>query len=177
MNSKTASPVWIGFIRVYEWASVVNSSAFLEIPRRPDASVTRHRSAVPAFLAAFAMISSSDARLRVRENLTGFPPAVVEAYLAFVDGGDLARLDDVVLGVLQFYLAKPPTAPLSTLPGSTRLIADLGADSLTMIDVMFLAENLLGIKLADDELVKIETLDELREHFRRRMSPAGDPVA
>ena len=123
------------------------------------------------------MISPSDARLRVQENLTGFPQSVVDAYLAFAETGDLARLDDVVLGVLQFYLAKPPEAPLSTLPGSTRLVADLGCDSLTMIDVMFLAETLLGIKLADDELVKIETLDELRGHFRRRMTAVGETAA
>ena len=123
------------------------------------------------------MISSSDARLRVQENLTGFPQPVIDAYLAFADTGDLARLDQVVLGVLQFYLAKPPAAPLATLPGSTRLIADLGCDSLTMIDVMFLAENILGIKLADDELARIETLDELREHFRRRMTALSHPAA
>ncbi|MGH7955458.1 MAG: acyl carrier protein [Opitutaceae bacterium] len=123
------------------------------------------------------MISPSDARLRVQENLTGFPPPVVDAYLAFADTGDLARLDDVVLGVLQFYLAKPPAAPLTTMPGATRLVADLGCDSLTMIDVMFLAEALLGIKLADDELVKIDTLDELRAHFRGRMMAVGKTAA
>jgi acyl carrier protein len=122
------------------------------------------------------MISSSDARLRVQENLSGFPQTVVDAYLAFAETGALAQLDEVVLGVLQFYLAKPPPVPLATLPGSTRLIADLGCDSLTMIDVMFLAENLLGIKLADDELTKIETLDELRAHFRGRMTTVGSPA-
>jgi acyl carrier protein len=123
------------------------------------------------------MISATDARQRVQENLTGFPSAVVDAYLAFADTADPARLDEVVLGVLQFYLAKPPPAPLVTMPGSTRLVADLGGDSLTMIDVMFLAENLLGIKLADDELAQIETLDQLREHFRRRMAAVAKPAA
>ena len=124
-----------------------------------------------------AMISPSDAQRRVQENLTGFPKSVVDAYLGFAESGDVARLDDVVVGVLQFYLAKPPPMPLSNMPGTTRLIADLGCDSLTMIDVMFLAESLLGIKLADDELVKIETLDELRAHFRRRMSAGAAPLA
>ena len=123
------------------------------------------------------MISTTDARLRVQEHLTGFPPAVVDAYLAFAETGDLALLDNVVLGVLQFYLAKPPALSLATMPGSTRLIADLGCDSLTMIDVMFLAESLLGIKLADDELVKIETLDELRAHFRGRMTAVDNTAA
>ena len=123
------------------------------------------------------MISSTEARLRVQENLTGFPPPVVEAYLAFADTGELARLDEVVLGVLQFYLAKPPSSSLSSLPGSTRLVADLGCDSLTMIDVMFLAEILLGIKIADDELVRIETLDGLRDHFRQRMTAVDKSAA
>jgi acyl carrier protein len=123
------------------------------------------------------MISITDARQRVQENLTGFPKPVVDAYLAFAETGDLARLDDVVLGVLQFYLAKPPATPLVEMPGTTRLIADLGCDSLTMIDVMFLAEILLGIKLADDELTKIETLDQLRAHFRGRMTAVGGTVA
>lgn len=123
------------------------------------------------------MISPTDARRRVQENLTGFPQSVVEAYLGFADTADVARLDEVVLGVLQFYLAKPPPAPLPSMPGGTRLVADLGCDSLTMIDVMFLAENLLEIKLADDELAKIETLDELRAHFRRRMSAENASAA
>ncbi len=101
---------------------------------------------------------------------------MIDSYLAFADSGDIAQLDEVVMGVLQFYLAKPPPAPLTTLPGTTKLIADLGCDSLTMIDVMFLAESLLGIKLADDELAKIETLDELRAHFRRRMSAGVSPM-
>ena len=60
------------------------------------------------------MISASEARLRVQDNLTGFPAPVIEAYLAFADTGDLGRLDEVVLGVLQFYLAKPPAVPLVT---------------------------------------------------------------
>jgi acyl carrier protein len=123
------------------------------------------------------MISPTDARRRVQENLTGFPKPVVEAYLAFADTADVMRLDEVVLGVLQFYLAKPPPAPLASMPGNTKLIADLGCDSLTMIDVMFLAESLLDIKLADDELTKVESLDELRAHFRRRMSADSAPVA
>ena len=128
-------------------------------------------------IASVPMISITDARQRVQENLTGFPKPVVDAYLAFAETGDLARLDDVVLGVLQFYLAKPPATPLVEMPGTTRLIADLGCDSLTMIDVMFLAEILLGIKLADDELTKIETLDQLRAHFRGRMTAVGGTVA
>jgi len=115
-------------------------------------------------------ITSAEAQLSANEKLTGFPPAVAESYLAFAESGDVSRLDRVVLGVLQFYLAKPPQQPLVELPGSTRLVEDLGCDSLTMVDTLFLAESLFNIKLADDELARVSTLDDLRGHFQRHIA-------
>jgi hypothetical protein len=123
------------------------------------------------------MISPADAQQRAQENLQGFPPSVVDAYLNFADTGDLSRLDEVVLGVLQFYLAKPPAVPLARLPGTTRLVEDLGCDSLTMVDLLFIAETLFGITLVDADVARITTLDELREHFRRSLGSQGAPGA
>jgi acyl carrier protein len=123
------------------------------------------------------MISVAEARQRAQENLAGFPPPVVDAYLAFAEGGDFNRLDEVVLGVLEFYLAKKPGVPLTTLPGSTRLVQDLGCDSLTMADMIFLAEGLFGTKLIDEELARIVTLDDLRAHFRRQIERDKGSVA
>jgi acyl carrier protein len=119
------------------------------------------------------MISAADARSRAQENLQGFPTKIVEAYLRYAETCDAALLDEVVLGVLHFYLAKPPATSLATLPGSTRLVEDLGCDSLTLADLMFMAETLFGIVLADGDIARITTLDELREHFRAalRSSP------
>ena len=119
-------------------------------------------------------IPPAEAQLNADEKLNGFPPAVAESYLAFAESGDVSCLDRVVLGVLQFYLAKPPAQPLVELPGATRLVEDLGCDSLTMVDTLFLAESLFNIKLADDELARVATLDDLRGHFQRHI--AGHPV-
>ena len=119
------------------------------------------------------MISVADAQLRAEQNLQGFPPALSKAYLDFAETGDLARLDEVVLGVLAFYLAKPPSAPLATLPGDTRLIEDLGCDSLTMADLLFISETLLGLTLVDAEIAGITTLDQLRGHFRRAVTASA----
>jgi acyl carrier protein len=123
------------------------------------------------------MISVAEARQRAQENLAGFPPSVVDAYLAFTEGGDFNRLDEVVLGVLEFYLAKKPGVRLTTMPGTTRLVQDLGCDSLTMADMIFLAEGLFGTKLIDEELARIVTLDDLRAHFRRQIERDKGSVA
>ena len=123
------------------------------------------------------MITSPIAQKHVQESLVGFPDATTAAYLAFAASGDLANLDAVVLGVLHFYLAKKPEAPLATLPGSTRLVEDLGVDSLTMMDTVFMVETLFAIKLDDTELAKLATLDDLRSHLRRQVQGNAAPAA
>lgn len=123
------------------------------------------------------MISPEAAQKRAAETLVGFPAEITAAYLDYASTNDPVKLDAVVLGVLQFYLAKPPSQPLAALPGSSRLKEDLGVDSLTMVDTLFLAESLFDITLADDELAKVITLDDLLAHFRRQFPrselPAG----
>jgi hypothetical protein len=122
------------------------------------------------------MISSADAKKRAAESLVGFPPRVVTAFHDFAESGDPAQLDVVVLGVLHFYLAKKPPGPLDSFPGNTRLIQDLGCDSLTMMDTVFMVESLFDIKLDDDELPRILTLDDLRLYLRRQAGPGSTPA-
>ncbi len=122
------------------------------------------------------MIDSTSAKQHVRESFVGFPSRVTAAYLAFAESGDLPSLDVVVLGVLQFYLPKKPAAPLDSLPGTTRLVDDLGCDSLTLVDIVFMVEGVFDIKLDDAELARILTLDDLRALVRRLLTGAPSPA-
>ena len=112
------------------------------------------------------MLTPADAQKRAAELLNGFPPDVVSAYQAFAEKGDPANLDIVVLGVLHFYLAKKPAVSLSTYPSTTRLVEDLGCDSLTMIDMVFMVESIFDVKLEDAKLANLLTLDDLRNYLR-----------
>ena len=115
------------------------------------------------------MITPSEAKRRADEKLAGFPPGIATAYVAFAETGTPERLDEVVLGVLQNYLATPPAEPLERLPGTTRLLEDLGCDSLAIVDMLFLVESLFDIKISDEEMARVTTLDALREHFRKKV--------
>jgi acyl carrier protein len=112
------------------------------------------------------MIDSGQVELRVKESLVGFPASTIAAYREYGSEGKEEDLDAVVLGVLQFYLAKKPGTPLESLPGSTRLIEDLGCDSLTMMDTVFMTETLFDVKIDDTELAQLATLDDLKGLFR-----------
>lgn len=122
------------------------------------------------------MLDRALAENRAKESLVGFPPRVVGAYLEFASTGKLDDLDVVVLGVLHFYLAKKPAVSLETLPGTTKLMDDLGCDSLTMMDMVFMVESLFDIKVDDAELAKIVTLDDLRARLRQHVQGPGAPV-
>jgi len=121
------------------------------------------------------MISPEAAQKRATDTLVGFPPQISIDYIAYATTGDAQKLDAAVLGVIQFYLAKPPTQPLVSLPGTTRLKEDLGVDSLTMVDTLFLSETLFDIKLSDEALAEVQTIDDLLAHFRHQLT-RNDPL-
>lgn len=115
------------------------------------------------------MLDPATAEKRAQESLAGFPAPIIDAYRAFAVAGDLHALDTVVLGVLHFYMAKKPAGTLDGLPGTTKLADDLGCDSLTMMDTVFMVESLFDIKIDDSELVQIVTLDDLRAKLRQHV--------
>ena len=123
------------------------------------------------------MINSTEAPKRVRETLVGFPPRITAAYVAFAESGEPADLDVVVLGVLQSCLAKKPKVSIDTLPGSTRLADDLGCDSLTMLEAVFMVESLFDLDIDDRDLARLETLDDLRNLLRELVLVSAVPVA
>lgn len=123
------------------------------------------------------MLDPALAEKRAQESLVGFPASIHEAYRAFAATGDLRSLDTVVLGVLHFYMARKPAGTLDALPGTTKLADDLGCDSLTMMDTVFMVESLFDIKIDDAELVQIVTLDDLRAKLRQHVQTPPAPIS
>lgn len=119
------------------------------------------------------MLNPATAQKKDSELLVGFPERIRQAYSRFANSGDLVSLDLVVLGVLNFYLAHKPAEPVDSLPGSTRLVEDLGCDSLTMMDTVFMVESLLEVKIDDAKLAQLATLDDLRAHVRGLIGSVG----
>jgi len=125
----------------------------------------------------FIMIDPAEVQKRVHETLVGFPPRLISAYQTFAQKGDTENLDIIVLGVLHFYLAKKPREQLDDLAGTTRLVADLGCDSMTMLDTVFMVETLLNLRIDDQELSQLVTLDDLRLHVRQLVKDSAPSTA
>jgi acyl carrier protein len=108
------------------------------------------------------------------ESLRHLSPGSRAAFMRFRTIGDPADLDPVVLAILEDYIPRTPAVPLAQLPGTTRLIDDLGFDSLAITEVVFFTEDLFGITITNEEIIQVRTLDDLRGFIRRKVAiPAG----
>jgi acyl carrier protein len=106
----------------------------------------------------------------VREELAGFPDETVEAVMRFREAGDVATLTDVVLRVIEYYLPRDKQQHLAGLPESTRLFDELGADSLLLAEVAFKLEELFGIPIDLQTGTPPETLGDLIDLLRTKLS-------
>ncbi|MFI5337082.1 MAG: acyl carrier protein [Opitutales bacterium] len=94
------------------------------------------------------------------DSLRRLPAGARAAFARFLTSGDPATLDPVLFAILEDFM--PRTRPLAELPGDTRLIDDLGLDSLSLTELVFFTEDLFGISITNEEIVRVRTLDDLR---------------
>jgi acyl carrier protein len=76
----------------------------------------------------------------------------------------------IVFGIIDRY--QPATAPvqLANADESTRLIEDLGLDSLTLLEIVMSIEEVLQIRIANEELRGIRTLAQLNKFLAAKIS-------
>ena len=108
----------------------------------------------------------------LRATLRGFPEETVQACAEFKATKSPTAFDRALLGLLHQHLSPKPPRPLSTYPGTTPLVAELGLDSITMVELTFIFEDLFQAKLPQEELVKIVTIDDLRALLHRSLPGA-----
>jgi acyl carrier protein len=92
------------------------------------------------------------------------------AFQRFQTVGDPTGLDLVILAILGDFIPSASKVPLADRTGQTRLIEDLGLDSLAIAEVVFFTEDLFGISIANEEIHQVRTLDDLRDFIRCKVA-------
>ncbi len=107
------------------------------------------------------------------DRIKHLPAEARAAFQQFQAGGDPAAVDPLVLAILEDFIPRTPATPLARMPGSTRLIDELGFDSLAITEVVFFTEDLFGINITNDEIMQVRTLDDLRGFIRAKLAVRG----
>jgi acyl carrier protein len=115
--------------------------------------------------------AANSARISDLEDRIKHRPAEARAaFQRFQASGDPASVDPMILAILDDFIPKTPATPLAQLPGDTRLIDDLGFDSLAITEVVFFAEEVFGIAISNEEIIQVRTLDDLRGFIRAKLA-------
>jgi acyl carrier protein len=107
---------------------------------------------------------------RQAECVRHLPEPARAAFEQFQVGADAAALDPVLFAILGDYIPKTPARPISEMPGGSRLMEDLGFDSLAITEVVFFTEELFQISISNEEIVQVRTLDDLRSFIRGKVA-------
>jgi acyl carrier protein len=106
------------------------------------------------------------------DTLAALSPAARDAHAHWSARRDSASLDIAVRELIEHHRptrARAASGPVS-LSADSRLVADLGYDSLLLAELALLVEDLFGVEITTADLRGIVTVADLEGHLHARLS-------
>lgn len=111
---------------------------------------------------------------RLEEELRRAPEGTREALEAFKSSGDLSQLERFAYGIIARNIDDSYHEVLQQAGDSTRMVDDLGIDSLSMLDIIMTFEDALNIQLIDNEVIGLETLGDMKSELVRKIEASKE---
>jgi len=111
------------------------------------------------------MISQED----LKEKLSGYPEVIFQHYQSYLETQKAEALNEFVLGLIRFFQDENEVPPMEELSDTTEIRKDLGVDSVTIAEIVFLIEEVFEIEIDNEDLMQLNTIGELREYIIRKV--------
>lgn len=98
----------------------------------------------------------------LREALKRCSPSTFEAAVQFRKTLNPEHVPAVVIGVIERFVEPDLRVKLKDADDDLRLIEDLGIDSLTMMEIVILVEDVLQMSINNDELRNLRTVGDVK---------------
>jgi 3-hydroxyacyl-[acyl-carrier-protein] dehydratase len=98
----------------------------------------------------------------LREALKRCSPSTFEAAVQYRRTGNPEHVPAVVIGVIERFVEPDLRVKLKDADDDLRLIEDLGIDSLTMMEIVILVEDVLQLSINNDELRNLRTVGDVK---------------
>jgi acyl carrier protein len=110
------------------------------------------------------------------ELLKHFPARIRDCYQNYVATGDPAAADEVVLAIVKDHVpAKKAHQIPAELTDTSTLMGDLGIDSVSIADALFVLEDVFNVSISNKELVRLRTVGDLRAFVRTKLVHGKTP--
>jgi acyl carrier protein len=98
----------------------------------------------------------------LRESLRRCSAATIEAAIGYRREGDTQLLSPIIIGIFERFVEPDQRARLAGDCDELRVIEDLGLDSLTMMEIVMLVEEVTQTKIENDELRGLVTIGDIK---------------
>jgi len=107
--------------------------------------------------------STQDDDALLRESLKRCSASTYEAAAQFRKTKNTEHLPAIILGVVERFVEPDLRAKLKDPDDDLRLIEDLGIDSLTMMEIVILVEEVLQMSINNEELRNLRTIGDVKQ--------------
>lgn len=109
------------------------------------------------------------------ELLKRCSPETLSAALSFRENKDVAKIEPIVLGIIDRHLEPDQRVVFKNSDDSLRLYEDLGLDSLTMLEIVMLVEQTLQVSIDNEELKDLRTLGDVKQYLDAKVRGVEPP--
>ena len=99
----------------------------------------------------------------LRESLKRCSASTYEAAVQFRKTKNAEHLPAIIIGVIERFVEPDLRAKLKNPDDDLRLIEDLGIDSLTMMEIVILVEEVLQMSINNEELRNLRTIGDVKQ--------------
>ena len=101
--------------------------------------------------------------------LARFPAAVLDAFQRYRTKGDTGAIEEVVIAAVIDY-SPPGSGRSAAVSDATRLVEDLGYDSVAVAELVFFLEDLFDLTIDNEDILAVRTIGELRACVIRKLA-------
>jgi 3-hydroxyacyl-[acyl-carrier-protein] dehydratase len=112
----------------------------------------------------------------LRESLRRCAPATIEAAIAYRNTGDTKQLSVIILGIFERFVEPDLRPRLAADSDDLRVIEDLGLDSLTMMEIVMLVEEVTRTRIENEELRGLVTIGDIKTFVECRARGVPPPA-
>ena len=109
--------------------------------------------------------SPDDEDAYLQEILKRCSPSTYHAAREFRATRNVVHLPAIVLGIIERFVERPLRAKLQLACDDLRLAEDLGIDSLTMMEIVILVEDVLQITINNEHLRDLKTIGDVKRRM------------
>jgi acyl carrier protein len=131
--------------------------------------------ASPLAAAAPKLFTSED-EAALRETLRRCSVATVEAAVAYRQTGDPKHLSAIIIGIVERFLEPDLRPRLAGDCDDLKVIDDLGVDSLTLMEIVMLVEEVVQMQISNEELRHLLTIGDIKTFIDCRVRGVTPPA-